>query len=146
MTLQTQKYVLGLVFWHDCVALIFKTGGPEYVRGTWNGIGGKIEEGETPVEAMLREFAEEAGIVIGFDLWHEFAVMEGVGFEINCFTATLPESDDFSDIQNYEDKGEIVEWVNFEYAKKTYNITPNLSWLLPLSRDVTTNRLRIIES
>ncbi len=30
-------------------------------RGLWNGVGGKIEPGETPVDACLREVAEETG-------------------------------------------------------------------------------------
>ncbi|MGO4538307.1 NUDIX hydrolase [Paenibacillus sp. 2TAB19] len=30
--------------------------------GCWNGIGGKIEQGESPRESMLRELAEETGI------------------------------------------------------------------------------------
>lgn len=32
-------------------------------EGWWNGAGGKIKEGETPREAILREMQEEVGIV-----------------------------------------------------------------------------------
>lgn len=32
-------------------------------EGWWNGAGGKIKEGETPLEAILREMQEEVGIV-----------------------------------------------------------------------------------
>ena len=32
-----------------------------YAEGIWNGYGGKVEPGETPEEAMLREFWEESG-------------------------------------------------------------------------------------
>lgn len=35
----------------------------DYSKDKWLGIGGHIEDGETPDEAMLREIMEEAGIV-----------------------------------------------------------------------------------
>ncbi|MDP6792486.1 MAG: NUDIX domain-containing protein, partial [Anaerolineales bacterium] len=31
-------------------------------RGMWNGVGGRIEEGETPYAACLREVSEETGL------------------------------------------------------------------------------------
>lgn len=31
-------------------------------KGLWNGVGGKIDEGETPLECVLREVFEETGI------------------------------------------------------------------------------------
>lgn len=33
-------------------------------KGKWNGVGGKIEPGETPQEACLREIYEETGLII----------------------------------------------------------------------------------
>ncbi|WP_433596302.1 NUDIX domain-containing protein [Lysinibacillus xylanilyticus] len=32
------------------------------IMGVWNGVGGKIEKGETPDEGALREVFEETGI------------------------------------------------------------------------------------
>jgi 8-oxo-dGTP pyrophosphatase MutT (NUDIX family) len=57
-----QEYVLGFVFNLDKtkVALMRKTK-PEWQRGRLNGIGGKIELGETSITAMHREFKEETG-------------------------------------------------------------------------------------
>ena len=34
-------------------------------QGKWNGIGGKVDAGETVVEAAKREVAEEIGVVVG---------------------------------------------------------------------------------
>lgn len=61
-------YVDGFLFDDEGnnVLLIRKTR-PEWQAGFLNGIGGKVEEYELPIDAMCREFAEETGIA--FDQW-----------------------------------------------------------------------------
>lgn len=63
--------VVGLAFTPDRkkVALVHKTKGPPAVIGRWNGVGGKIEEGELAVTAMRREFREETGVDIPEVSW-----------------------------------------------------------------------------
>lgn len=58
-----KKYVLGFAFAEDGKeVLLIRKNRPEWQAGKFNGIGGKVEEGETPEQAMYREFHEEAGI------------------------------------------------------------------------------------
>ena len=58
------RYVVGFMFdpEYKKVVLIYKTTGPERVLNKWNGVGGKIENGESEAAAMVREFQEEAGV------------------------------------------------------------------------------------
>lgn len=49
---------------------------PAWQKGKFNGVGGKIEQGEKPVEAMVREFEEEAGVATDQNYWQHFASME----------------------------------------------------------------------
>lgn len=58
------EYVLGFMFnlAESKVLLVWKNR-PAWQAGKLNGVGGKIEEGETPIQAMNREFAEETGFV-----------------------------------------------------------------------------------
>lgn len=66
-----QSYVLGFLF-RDAgrqVALIEKNK-PDWMRGLLNGVGGKIESGESPHAAMGREFAEETGA--GLFAWTKY--------------------------------------------------------------------------
>lgn len=58
------QYVLGIMFSEDeeRVLAIWKNR-PDWQAGKLNGIGGKIEDGETPIEAMRREFREETGFI-----------------------------------------------------------------------------------
>lgn len=59
------EYVAGFLFDYDRhnIVLIEKLK-PVYQRWKLNGVGGKIEPGETPHQAMVREFEEEAGVLI----------------------------------------------------------------------------------
>lgn len=36
----------------------------DYHSGKWNGLGGKLEPGESPLEGARREFSEEAGVAL----------------------------------------------------------------------------------
>jgi 8-oxo-dGTP pyrophosphatase MutT (NUDIX family) len=152
MTLQIKKYVLGFAFWRDQVALIYKTKGPEYVIGTWNGIGGKIEDTDLSIyHAMSREFLEETGVPIIPGLWQHFATQSGlswdaVGYELNCFRIFLnPDQEFFYHIVNTEGDGEEVAWWDYRDVNFDKFCTPNLQWIIPLALDKTTGFLEINE-
>ena len=82
------SYVVGFLFDHnfDNVVLLRKTK-PSWQKGRWNGVGGKIEEGEAPVEAMQREFLEETGKEVSLHKWTEYARLHGAGWEVFVFCA-----------------------------------------------------------
>ncbi len=55
----------------DTVLLIEKKH-PDFMVGLLNGVGGSIEDGETPAQAMLREGEEEVGVLAD---WRPFAII-----------------------------------------------------------------------
>lgn len=58
-------YVVGIVF--DALneqVLLIRKNRPNWQVGKLNGIGGKVEEGETPYEAVVRECEEECGLLL----------------------------------------------------------------------------------
>lgn len=73
-----KSYVVGFMFDGDLsrVSLI-KKNKPEWQRGKFNGIGGKVEDGETPLTAMVREFQEESTMITDREQWSHFLRMEG---------------------------------------------------------------------
>lgn len=42
--------------------VLLEKGRPAFLKGQWIGVGGHIEEGETPLQAMVREAKEEADL------------------------------------------------------------------------------------
>lgn len=83
-----QEYVVGFLFDKyyktEHVLLILKQK-PLWQSGKYNGIGGKVEEGETPLEAMHREFKEEVGLE-GLD-WQPLCTITGSNEVVHFFDA-----------------------------------------------------------
>jgi 8-oxo-dGTP diphosphatase len=65
--------------------LLIRKNRPSFLRGLLNGIGGHVEPGETPLDAMRREFNEEAGLTI--DGWMADSILNGPDFVVHFFHA-----------------------------------------------------------
>lgn len=130
------RYVVGFLFDDDGsrVVLIEKQR-PEWQRGKLNGVGGHVEEGETPLGAMVREFQEETGVL--YHNWRLFVVLHGSeklyiktadSFEIHFYCAfNTPAL-------------EAVRQTTDENPHRcpvallcVMEILPNLSWLIPMA-------------
>lgn len=72
-----KEYVLGFAFSHDRKDIILiQKQKPEWQKGKYNGVGGKIEESDScPLEAMIREFLEETGVDTSPEDWSLYATM-----------------------------------------------------------------------
>lgn len=75
------KYTLAFLKRKDEILLLNRNKSPW--MGSWNGVGGKLQEGETPLECILREIKEETGIDVepskiqekGFLTWEQFKAL-----------------------------------------------------------------------
>lgn len=79
-----------LVFSEDLseVLLLTKMKGPAFLIGKLTGVGGKLEAGETALDAAIREFFEEAGLTIPAEKWLPVAVADTEHYRLDTFTAT----------------------------------------------------------
>lgn len=126
------EYVVGFMFdeAERDVLLIRKTH-PEWQTGKLNGVGGRIEDGETPLEAMCREFKEEVGIE--HPHWREFCILSDTrDWSIHFFSAVgpiwdaMPMGDERPEIVRV---GEIPDFA-----------IPNLRWLIPMALTMKNER------
>ena len=117
------KAVIGFLFDGNDSVLLIKKNHPEWQFGRLNGIGGKIERGETPLQAMIREFREEAGALV--TSWREFCQMTGDGYRLHLFT-----SREITKINPGTDEG-LIDW--YPVDKLPANTLPNLMFLIPMA-------------
>lgn len=103
---------------------------PDWQKDRLNGIGGKLEVGEDPFEAMAREFAEETGVVMRPADWHCFYVMRfGNGAVVYCFTAHLPHGQFPRTMEK-----EVVDMYGvYEIVQSNMPRIANLDWLIPMA-------------
>lgn len=124
------KYVVGFAFTpEESRVWLIRKERPKWQRGLLNGVGGKIEDGETPLEAMVREFKEEAGLEIReWDPVVRLSIL-GNGAVIYFFRTFLdkgqkPSTQEDEPIRDYH--------VSDMQILRTI---PNLHWLVPLALD-----------
>lgn len=109
--------------------------------GCWNGVGGKLEQGETPRDSMVRELAEETGISLceltfkGLITW----TVDGARFGgMYVYVAELPEDYVFSTPVKVEEG--ILDWKPIDWIMNprnqglSANIPHSLPYLLEDSR------------
>lgn len=90
-----KNYVVGFLFGENDLGerwvLLIQKARPEWQRGRLNGVGGKIEADETPLEAMAREFEEETGVEDAV-AWDRFATLsDRRGYAVHFFRAWASE-------------------------------------------------------
>lgn len=122
------EYVCGFLFDKQVqqVVLIWKEK-PAWQKGKLNGVGGKIEPGETPFQAMVREFKEETGLQV--DNWKPLADVNGEDWRVHFFFA----QDDKNQFE-YAKTMETEEVGKIEVDRLgEFECIPNLYWLVPMA-------------
>ena len=127
------SYVVGFMFnpAENAVLLIRKRR-PLWQEGKLNGIGGRIEEGETPEGAMRRECVEEVGI--DCDTWNHFCVLSDArNWRIHFLSAVGPI---MAASKMTDEEPEVVSAFALPF-----DVVPNLKWLIPMALSMRFERI-----
>jgi len=120
-----QEYVLGFIFNKYNEVLLMLRDKPSSQAGKLNGIGGHIEEGETPYEAMYRETWEE--VESEYNLWWRHAgEFYGKNWKIYVYYSTT-----YGRVEPKE--GQTLLW--YDRNELPSHTMYNLQWLIPLCRE-----------
>lgn len=126
-------YVLGFMFDKrmNRVVLIRKKK-PAWQAGKLNGVGGKLEAGETIHAAMVREFREETGLETMEEQWSHFLTMTGEhpnSFRLECFASIGR----IQDAQTMEEEEVVLFWPHMIHTET--GSVENLSWIVGAAID-----------
>lgn len=133
-----QKYVVGFLFDKGMGNLILiKKTKPEWQKGRFNGVGGKVEPNETFEAAMVREFEEETGVKI--TNWNLFSIMNNCpedlskAYKIHFYRAF----EELSVLQQVKTTTEEeVFIINMQdFWNGSIDVIYNLQWLIPMALD-----------
>lgn len=87
--------------------LLLRRAESDSLAGVWESVGGGIEHGESPLEAVVREVQEEAGLLLSPTFQHELIFKDdhtGKPYKAHLFTAEVDVEDiDLSENPDHED-------------------------------------------
>jgi len=127
------SYVLGFCFnaLLDKVVLIRKSR-PEWQRNKLNGVGGKIKEDETPLQAMEREFREEANWDGPVD-WKQFGTLSGPDWEVHLFHSQVQDIITYNRCPEGDVSTHHVHVILGNVRSQNSRPLPNLRYLIPMA-------------
>ncbi len=123
--MKMKHFVLGLIYNRNkSHVLLVKKKRPDWQAGRVNGIGGKIEVDETPLQAMNREASEETHY--GFTFEH-FLTFVCPGGTVYVFKAICPTAE--ITFEQVEDEVLFISPVK----DLPLNLMSNVRWIIPIS-------------
>jgi len=121
-----QGYACGFLFSPDrSRVVLIRKNRPAWQVGKLNGVGGKIEPGENPLDAMRREFREEAGVDVPD--WEQVLTLTGADWQGHFFRSFGA----LEGVRSITDEQLEIHGIDALPA----NVIPNLKWMIPLMLD-----------
>lgn len=100
---------------------------PPEIAGMWEFPGGKVEPGETPDAALVREVAEELGCTIAVTAWLPGAARIGDTHELRVATAVLVDG------EPRPTEHDLLRWLDADGLDDVDWLEPDRPFLVPLA-------------
>jgi 8-oxo-dGTP diphosphatase len=125
---QLKRYALGFLFNadHSQVLLVHKLR-PDWQRGLLNGLGGKVENNETPLACIVRETKEESSLRTAHRQWLHIGELASDAWLVSVFAGTFLGSVS----EACKNDKEAIGWFSIDQLPD--QVIQNLKWLIPLS-------------
>jgi 8-oxo-dGTP diphosphatase len=130
----TYTYTLAFIRRNDDILLINRNKKPW--KGAWNGVGGKIQNDESPLECIIREIREETNIIVhpnqiidkGILTWTHF---DANGNGLHLFMVEVDEDLEYLTPRKTEEG--ILDWKSIAWINDYENegIAKNIPYFLP---------------
>lgn len=134
-TLPFYKYTLGFIHCPETGHVLLLNRQKAPWMGRWNGVGGKLDEGETPMDCIIRETFEETGLKIttyedrGVLRWFRDGEDLG-GVHLFVGKVSMEEKDGYSTPRVFCHEG-ILDW-------------KELSWILHEDNSGTVDNIKVV--
>lgn len=137
-TVGPKRYVVGFMVNADrTLVVLIEKRRPDWQSGLLNGVGGKVEVGESDTYAMAREFFEETGCLTNEEWWEPICTVswendERVDAEPSIVTFFRYDTRDryLPPVRSLTDEEVVVERIaDIDHL----DVIPNLRWLVPLA-------------
>lgn len=124
------RYVVGFMIGReDQRVVMIRKNRPSWQAGFLNGPGGKIELGETPREAMAREFEEETGFPTTPEAWETFFYLQSDHGTNLYFMAFPVQRIDPLWVSTQTDEAVVIRGLH----RIDGEFLPNMSYILPMA-------------
>ena len=127
------RYVLGFAFNHGRTHVLLQKKKSKYsIFENYNGIGGKIENRETVLEAMTREFFLATKIKTDPSGWNKICVIYGEDWMCHVFSNYIQHKDSLYNLCGKDDNGLILPTVE---NVNSLDLEHSVAWLIPMCLD-----------
>ena len=123
-------FTLCFLYYRDQVLMIERKKEPNL--GMWNGVGGHIEIGESPLDSCIREIEEETGIVMPSLRFGGVLTWDDWSFERGGMYFFSAEVDD--DWFQQSDEGNL-SWQSYDWVMTSPKVVENIPEFIPDTHD-----------